>query len=149
MEVVLNKKLKKKYLLELKNYEYKMYYERYFFIITSYALDLIIKLSDNFSDNSIIDESIYLTYVYDINYVLDNINNRRSKLIDNDFYKYMQNYYSEYIEPDQMHYVIKSVINDIINHECYKDIQVYNCLVYHFKLYKKKINSLNNKKNKV
>ena len=127
-----DKVLKKHYFNEIKNCNRNEFYERYFFIISKYLFSLIKKLNtddDDFENN-------YYFFADEIHFVLDNINNRRAKFKRNDFYNFMQIYYSEYVEDSQLHYVIKNVINKIINHECYRSIDIGNIMEMHYNLHK-------------
>ena len=133
MIISLDKELKKQYLKEIKSYKRRDYFKRYFFIITSYTINLINELKELTGDD--ITEDLFLSYVDDIKYLLDNIDNKRLDK-NNDFYKYMINYYGEYIAPDKIHKVIKDVVKNIINNECYKSVDIYDCLCFHYELYK-------------
>ena len=129
-----DKTLKKHYFNEIKNFNRNEFFERYFFIISKYLFSLIKKLNTD-------DEDDYYFFADEIHFVLDNINNRRAKFKRNDFYNFMQIYYSEYVEDAQLHFVIKSVINKIINHECYRSIDISNIMDMHMQMHK----SLSNK----
>ena len=129
-----DKTLKKHYFNEIKNFNRNEFFERYFFIISKYLFSLIKKLNTD-------DEDDYYFFADEIHFVLDNINNRRAKFKRNDFYNFMQIYYSEYVEDAQLHFVIKSVINKIIKHECYRSIDIGNIMEMHIEMH----NSLSNK----
>jgi len=128
-----DKVLKKHYFNEIKNCNRNEFYERYFFIISKYLFSLIKKLNNNADF-----ENDYYFFADEIHFVLDNINNRRAKakFKKNDFYNFMQIYYSEYVEDSQLHFVIKNVINKIINHECYRSIDISNIMDMHMQMHK-------------
>lgn len=123
--------MEKVYFNEIKKYRYKEFYERNFFIVTRYIFSLIKKIHKrkNFKNE-------YFFYANDILYVLENINNRRARFKNNDFYNFMQIYYSEYIDHNRLHSVIKTVINNIINHECYNIIDIATVLEFHYNMHK-------------
>ena len=124
--------MQKYYFNEIKKHNYKQYFEQNFFIITRYIFSLIKKLH---SGGMLTQQQFYF-YADEILYVLDNINNRRAKFKNNDFYNFMQIYYSEYIDDKQLHFVIKNVVNKIINHECYASIDISKIMEMHYNLHK-------------